>query len=118
VRDTQSLVAVHKILQEAFGWRDDHLYAFWLDGEFWGDEATEYGPPGSDEPVPRDASVRLGRLGLEPGRRIAYVFDFGDEWRVALTYVGEADVAAAPTVLERRGDAPPQYPDYADDEDE
>src|SRR5260221_13116313 len=36
VRSNQTLVALHRVLQQAFGWDDDHLYSFWLDGEFWG----------------------------------------------------------------------------------
>jgi len=34
VRADQHLTALHDALQEAFGWLDDHLYSFWLDGRF------------------------------------------------------------------------------------
>ncbi|MDP9272297.1 MAG: plasmid pRiA4b ORF-3 family protein, partial [Chloroflexota bacterium] len=36
VRADQHLTALHDAIQEAFGWYDDHLYSFWLDGTFWG----------------------------------------------------------------------------------
>ena len=32
----QQLTALHDAIQEAFGWYDDHLYSFWLGGDFWG----------------------------------------------------------------------------------
>jgi hypothetical protein len=105
-----TLVALHELLRRAFGWDDDHLYSFWLDGEFWGDPETEYTSPVEPEPGAKTAEVELERLGLETGQEIAYVFDFGDEWRVRLR-MDEIRPAANETavVLEIRGQAPPQY---------
>jgi hypothetical protein len=42
---------------------------------------------------------------------IAYVFDFGDEWRVRLKLVDVRDAGDAPgtALLDSRGAAPPQY---------
>lgn len=69
VRDDQDLVALHAAIQEAFGWEDDHLCSFWLDGRFWGDQDAEYTRPDaldeSDDPV-RTADVTLASLRLEP----------------------------------------------------
>lgn len=99
---------------------DDHLYAFWPDGEFWSDapafvhpyELEEAGKEG------RSAELALSEAGLEPGRKLAYVFDFGDEWRLMLTVtaVEPADGGGYPRVLPGKGDPPPQYPPL-DDED-
>jgi hypothetical protein len=33
----EHLSGLHGSIQQAFSWEDDHLYSFWLDGEFWGD---------------------------------------------------------------------------------
>jgi hypothetical protein len=116
VRDDLTLVDLHYALQSAFGWDDDHLYAFWLDGRFWtsGDEhftrpCAVGDPPGA--PASRSAAVRLDRLGLAEGRRIAYVFDFGDEWRVRLRVqqVADDDGQPSPRLLGAVGVAPPQY---------
>jgi hypothetical protein len=56
--------------------------------------------------------VPLAELDLDVGTRIAYVFDYGDEWRVVLTLRERVEDAgaASPRVIERRGTAPPQYP--------
>src|SRR5207248_6313535 len=89
VRDDQTLVDVHHALQAAFGWDDDHLYSFWLKGEFWAPDGSEYTHPfHAAEPnlfgalaigeAPGSAAVRLDRLELKQGQRIAYLFDFGD----------------------------------------
>lgn len=112
VRDDQPLTALHDGIQEAFGWMDDHLYSFWLDGRFWGDEEQEYTTP-DDEAETATADVPIADLDLSTGQKIAYVFDFGDSWRVLLTVKEqvEDDGDAYPRVLERHGEAPPQYPD-------
>jgi hypothetical protein len=110
VRGDQTLADLHEELRRTFEWWDDHLYSFWLDGEFWGDKESEYTSPVEPENGVKTADVDLERLGLEPGQEIAYVFDFGDEWRVRLR-LDEVRPAAEETavVLEVRGKAPPQY---------
>ncbi|HEV7808762.1 MAG TPA: hypothetical protein VGO80_23355 [Solirubrobacteraceae bacterium] len=116
VRDDLTLVDLHYALQSAFGWDDDHLYAFWLDGRFWtsGEGAFTRPCAAGDVPVTpagRSAAIRIDRLGLAEGRRIAYVFDFGDEWRVRLRVqqVGRDDGHPSPRLLQSVGVAPPQY---------
>lgn len=111
VEDRQHLTALHDGIQEAFGWLDDHLYSFWLDGRFWGDIAAEYTSPVVPDEGRATADVPIAELGLALGTKIAYVFDFGDEWRVLLTPRNQQapDGRRYPTVLEVTGTAPPQY---------
>ena len=116
VHDDLTLVDLHYALQSAFGWDDDHLYAFWLDGRFWTHTDEHFTRPcaagdAPDDPSGRSAAIRLDRLGLVPGRSVAYVFDFGDEWRVNLRVqnVIAADADASPRLLQSVGAAPPQY---------
>lgn len=107
----QHLTALHDAIQEAFGWYDDHLYSFWLDGGFWGAEELELTTPESPDEGRRTADVPLRELDLAVGSEIAYVFDFGDEWRVllALRERTPAIEGPLPRVLRREGSAPPQY---------
>ena len=114
----QHLTALHDAIQEAFGWEDDHLYSFWLDNTFWGDSGSEITSPLVPDEAPRTADLPIAELDLQPGRQIAYVFDFGDEWRVRLTLQATepGDGGRYPRVVERTGQAPPQYPAH-DDED-
>jgi hypothetical protein len=115
VRDDLTLVDLHYALQSAFGWDDDHLYAFWLDDRFWASGDRHFTRPCAagdvSHPSGRSAAIRLDRLGLALGSRIAYVFDFGDEWRVRLHLrdVVADDGHPSPRLLRSVGAAPPQY---------
>ena len=112
MRDELTLVDLHYALQSAFGWDDDHLYAFWLGGHFWTSSEEHFTRPCADNArSARSAAIALERLGLAEGRRVAYVFDFGDEWRVRLRvrHIGEDGGHASPRLLRSVGVAPPQY---------
>ena len=114
VRDDLTLVDLHYALQSAFGWDDDHLYSFWLNGKFWSAEDGHYMHPfhaASIDPPGRSACARLDELDLREGQPIAYVFDFASEWRVALTLKEKRPVEgrAVARCIEKVGAAPPQY---------
>ena len=118
VRGDQTLADLHGALQDSFEWPDDQLYAFWLDGVHWSRRGVEFVDPRHarelGDPHPRSARVRLGDLGLQPGQKIAYVFDFATEWRVELTVarVDADDGGVYPRLLESIGEAPPQSPGF------
>jgi Plasmid pRiA4b ORF-3-like protein len=120
VREDQTLVDLHEGIQEAFGWLNDHIYSFWLDGQFWGSRATEYTAPFEPDEDVATADVAIGTLGLKPGAKVAYVFDFGDTWKVSLRLTGTTDDEDAryPRVVAAEGNAPPQDPDRDGDDDE
>ncbi len=114
MRDDLTLVDLHYALQSAFGWDDDHLYAFWLGGGFWAPDVHHYVHPShatTSGALGRSACARLGGLGLSDGQPLSYVFDFAREWRVQLTVRGlEADnERRSPRLLDSEGTAPPQY---------
>ena len=118
VAGDQTLEVVHTMLRLAFGWDDDHLHAFWLDGKFWGNPAGKYTATLEPEGK-RTSDARLERLDLEPGQKIAYVFDLGDEWRVDLR-VAEIEPAGDdpyPQLLEGRGVAPPQKGHFGEEDE-
>jgi hypothetical protein len=111
VASHEHLTTLHDAIQRAFGWLDDHLYSFWLDGRFWGDDRTEYVRPETPDTENATADVPMEELDLNVGAKIAYVFDYGDEWRVMLTLREPLD-GGGPVrrVIDRRDTAPPQYP--------
>jgi hypothetical protein len=116
VLERQQLTALHDAIQQAFGWWDDHLYSFWLDGSFWGSDDVELTSPVTPDEGVATADVPVAELGLRLGQRIAYVFDFGDEWRVRLTVRERIapEPGDHPRVLELRGTPPPQYAAHDD----
>lgn len=117
IGEGQHLTDLHYSIQAAFGWGDDHLYSFWLDGAFWGEPSTEFTTPQTPDEGKPTAGVPLAELDLSVGKEIAYVFDFGDEWRVLLRLAATepADGGEYPRVLQLRGTPPPQYPDLDED---
>ncbi len=120
VAQDQTLEQLHEALRMAFGWADAHLYSFWPSGEFW-DDGEEYTAPFEVEergPNARSANVAIGELDLRKGKKIAYLFDYGDEWRVALEVVDswEIEDGAYPMLVEAEGSPPQQYEAHEEDE--
>jgi hypothetical protein len=116
----QTLEELHEVLRAEFGWDDPHLYSFWLSGRFWDGPETEYAAPFDlEESGAKSARTPLGEVGLDQGQRIAYLFDYGDNWEVEVTVaeIRDAGDASYPQVLERVGDAPPQYAPLDEDEE-
>ncbi|MEV4423055.1 hypothetical protein AB0L40_24215 [Patulibacter sp. NPDC049589] len=112
----QDFLTLHRTIQDAFRWADDHLWSFWLNGRYWGGGAYEvrspFGQIDEETGARRADEVRLGEAGLRVGSTIAYLFDYGDAWRVALKVRAEitADGGGYPRIVARTGTPPPQYP--------
>jgi hypothetical protein len=71
-----SVSELHTVLQVAFGWSDEHLNRFVVHGRDYG--VLRLGGIGfPDDP----AQVRLADLGLRPGERFLYEYDFTDGWQ-------------------------------------
>ena len=64
------------------------------------------------------ARTPIGEVGLKKGSKISYVFDFGDEWRLALRVVDAwpAGDESYPMLVGAEGTPLPQYPDLDEDE--
>lgn len=123
--ETQTLVTLHKAIQRAFVWYDDHLYSFFLSGMEW-DRHSEYTKPlmkGEDDffeygpffERPESAATSLRRLHLYKRQRLAYVYDFGDNISVSLHLreIASAKRARYPRIVALRGFSPEQY-NYAE----
>ncbi len=114
IRGDQNLDRLHCAIQSAFNWDDDHLYSFYLSGRHW-DQASEYSSPRTDGKPRMANETEIDSLGLAVGRRIAYLFDYGDEWRhriKLLEIFDDSDGTRYPRIVESHGNPPPQYPDW------
>jgi Plasmid pRiA4b ORF-3-like protein len=74
---------VHEVIQAAFGWTDSHLHEF-ASGQDYYHVTTEHYlcPFEADEGrtgVPEE-DVRLDEVLAEPGDKLFYLYDFGDDW--------------------------------------
>ncbi|MBP2660836.1 MAG: plasmid pRiA4b family protein [Firmicutes bacterium] len=100
---------LHKAILEAYDFSDDHLYAFFMNGQPWRGEA--YWSPNNDE-GPYADKIKLGNLNLEIKQKFLYLYDFGDEWTFSIQVekILETDVPVLkPIIFETRGEAPEQY---------
>lgn len=116
ISSDSTLEELHWIIQEAFDFDNDHLYSFFMAGKPWSHKAINC-PEGSEGPFTDE--VTLGELKLKPGKKILYLFDYGDEWRfnVILKNVDPIEKPMkSPIILESVGEAPQQYPDFDDEE--
>jgi Plasmid pRiA4b ORF-3-like protein len=86
-----SLERLHRVIQMAFEWEDDHLHVFET-------SAGLYGVVGEDalDGIKNDAYKKLSTVADWPGDHLRYVYDFGDNWE--LDIVVEAVSPAEPGV--------------------
>jgi hypothetical protein len=75
---------VHDIIQIAFGWTDSHLHGFGSGPEFYGAQTEHYLCPfdvaDGETGVP-EGEVRLDEVLTDPGDKLYYVYDYGDDWQ-------------------------------------
>jgi len=98
---------LHKVLQAAMGWEDDHMHEFEV-GE------DRIGPPApqdffaGDEPPRDERKTRLGEI-LDGHRKFRYWYDFGDDWWHAIEIRKSApDEGSGPRLLAGEGACPPE----------
>jgi hypothetical protein len=103
---------------DAFDFENDHLYEFRYKDRFGrsGQVSHPY-----CENSPSTAQVRVGELPLQPGDRMIFLFDFGDNWEfdVLLEEIQPPSAKIKkPKILEMQGEAPKQYWDEEEDWEE
>jgi hypothetical protein len=107
-----TLLDLHRSIQKAYNFDDDHLYSFFMDGKPWSRE--QFVSPYDDE-GPYVDEVSIGELGLLIGQNILYLFDYGTEWRfrVELEEIRRGGPEPRmPKIIEKMGKAPEQYEYY------
>lgn len=117
ISSNHTLEDLHSAIQRAFDFDNDHLYSFFMDGKKYPDNA--YHSPLSDE-GPYVDQVLIGDLDLYEGQRFLYFFDYGDLWEFAVELIEikrDEPLVKKPEVIEVKGDAPPQYGYYYDEDD-
>lgn len=113
IRSTQTLGLLHREIQYAWDWDDDHLYSFYLDG-IKGNQRYEYAHEFSRDAENCAEDARVGELFLMPRHKFLYLFDYGDKQRfhVTVTAIKEnADDGYYPRVVREEGGTLPQYPE-------
>jgi hypothetical protein len=104
-----TLLDLHKAIQDAFDFDDDHLYSFFMDAKRYSKNAYE--SPFSEN-GPYVDEVNISELELYEGQRILYLFDYGDCWEfnIVLEKIdSNGPLPLNPKIVEKRGEAPEQY---------
>lgn len=112
-----TLYDLHLMIQSAYGFEDDHLYSFYMDGKQY--SKLRYNDPRGEEPPFAD-EVELGELEfLSINKKILYLFDYGDSWwfDIILEKIEENQVLKGNgKIIESIGESPEQYPNYEEDD--
>ena len=89
-----------------------------MDNRVWSDADCYF----SSRTSPGDQVTRrcrLETLALSKGNRFKYLFDFDDEWVFQCKVLQELDEETGkPVVIKSVGEAPEQYPQWEDDDEE
>jgi hypothetical protein len=103
---------------EAVGFECDHAYGFYdnLKNPYRSiEEYTLFATLGEDA-KPDDPGVEntLVSTVFKPGKKMLFLFDYGDDWMFPVTCTGEAEAKPfkRPKLLSTSGEPPEQYPDW------
>jgi hypothetical protein len=90
VQSNATLARLHRIIQNAMGWQNEHLYSFTIDEDEYSEGEYPYFSGFLDA-----RGRRLFEIDLIPGSRLGYIYDFGDGWQhtVLLERANPADPA-------------------------
>ncbi len=103
---------------DAFDFDNDHLYEFRYKDRFG--RSGQVSHPYCEE-SPSTTEVCVGELPLQPGDKMIFLFDFGDNWEfdVELEEIQPPNTKIKkPKILKRHGEAPSQYWSEEDDWEE
>jgi hypothetical protein len=94
----------HDVIQTAMGWTDTHMHVFLTD-------AGDYGLPDPELGFRDERTARVEQFLREPGDRIRYMYDFGDDWEHDIKLENRLDAdpdAQLPACLGGKGACPPE----------
>lgn len=108
-----SLHKLHLIIQKAFDFDNDHMYAFYTGTSYRnGKEFYNANPLGESEGY---EDLTIEGAGLYKGQQFIYLFDFGDMWefKIQVTdFIENEETDFVPQIIDSKGKAPQQYPDW------
>lgn len=104
---------LHLIIQEAFDFDNDHMYAFYNGTSYRnGKEFYSANPLGESEEY-EDLTIEDAQL--YKGQQFIYLFDFGDMWefKIQVTdFIENEETDLVPQIIDSKGESPQQYADW------
>ena len=83
------------------------------------DDADSYADASGEAKGLSVKKTKVGKAFTEPGQKMQFIFDYGDEWRFLVELIGAGEKKKGrryPLVLKEVGEAPEQYPAWDEDE--
>lgn len=104
---------LHLIIQQAFDFDNDHMYAFYTGTSYRnGKEFYCANPLGESEEY-EDLTIEDAEL--YKGQQFIYLFDFGDMWEFkiqVMDFIENEEADFVPQIIESKGKSVQQYPDW------
>lgn len=118
VPETFTFFRFHKVIQEAFGWQNAHLFQFSPKG--WGSQPAiglKFDDLEEDTETRDSKRIKLAQVFTDPGQTYTYIYDFGDDWLHVLRLEAITDEKLPKAgLLEGEGRCPPEdcggFPGY------
>lgn len=112
MEDSSTLEDLHYVIQQAVEFNDDHLYEFYL--------ATSERSRDKDVIASYEYADEITLESIFPipsGKKLFYLFDFGDDWLFHVSLTRKAPFRAKsgvnyPRLIDESGERPEQYPDW------
>jgi hypothetical protein len=117
ISSQMSLADLSGLILESVDFDSDHLDMFRYKNQLG--RTIEVSHPYADDGYLSTDEVNIGDLPLHEGSSMEYIFDFGDWWEfsVQLEKIETEDLRDNyGAIIESYGDAPPQYPDWDEEE--
>ncbi|MDJ0591047.1 MAG: plasmid pRiA4b ORF-3 family protein [Pleurocapsa sp. MO_226.B13] len=117
ISSQMTLEEFSSLILQSVNFDSDHLDMFRYKNQIG--RTVEISHPYADG-SPSTHEVCIGDLPLREGTSMTYIFDFGDWWefKIQLEKIDTNDLRTDyGAIVESRGSAPPQYPNWEDDED-
>ena len=102
----ETLYDLHGLIQKAYKWDDDHMFAFLMDNNFTRSNQEYRGNPLGEGNV----NIALKKFRLKKNQEFGYLFDFGDNHEFTVTVMDVTDPNSNfESKLTRFGSPPEQY---------
>jgi hypothetical protein len=121
-----SLYKLAEAINQVFGFEFDHAFGFYnnLKNPYRSKTKYELFTDMGEDPTEGALSVKKSKVADafdKDGKRLCFLFDYGDEWRFEVKRLASRDQAAPKSfwkLLKSEGEAPPQYPEPEEDDDD
>jgi hypothetical protein len=119
-----SLFDLAVVTIESFDFDLDHAFGFYDNIKNWTRSEKGYelfADIGEKMEFPGVKRAKISKVFHTPKQKLLLLFDYGDEWRFIVQYLGETEVKPVrklPFIMESTGEAPDQYGGFEDDDED